>query len=262
MKSSAFRGLVEGPPAYAPRTPWNAWAAAGASMLIFIVATVAAYGAAETLRMLVGLARAPAGATDGMSRPGGMKLLMVWLMSAHVVMIVLTVIAAGAFKGSQREVLAWHRPPRGGLRVYAEALALMLAMLALYNGAVYLIAPHALLADLRLFVNLLHSDAGWLAAPAIGIGAPVSEELLFRGFLLSALAASPIGFRAGAILSTAAWTTLHAGYSAYGLLEVFLVGLYLSWVLWRTGSLWVPLACHAIYNSALLLLLMVLPIKL
>ena len=42
---------------------------------------------------------------------------------------------------------------------------------------------------------------------------------------------------------------MHAGYSTVGIVEVFLIGLFFSWLLWRTGSLRVAIFCHALYNS-------------
>ena len=45
-----------------------------------------------------------------------------------------------------------------------------------------------------------------------------------------------------------------------GLAEVFLIGLYFSWLIKKTGSLRVPLFCHAIYNLSVILLLLVVDI--
>jgi membrane protease YdiL (CAAX protease family) len=36
---------------------------------------------------------------------------------------------------------------------------------------------------------------------------------------------------------------------------VFSIGLLLSWLLWRTGSLWVTIFCHGLYNSLVVLVL-------
>jgi hypothetical protein len=104
-------------------------------------------------------------------------------------------------------------------------------------------------------VDLVRGPNWGLAAAVIGIGAPLSEELLFRGFLLSALAQSRTGFWWAAIVSSALWTALHVGYSAVGILEVFVIGLFFSWLLWRTGSLRVAIFCHAVYNSLIVLAL-------
>lgn len=256
MLERFFPVLTTGPAAYAPRTPWNAWAAAGAAIGAFIVAMIAAYGATVVAGAL--------GLSSGSRGPGAPRDFthaVIWLLAAQTILIVLTIIASGAFGGDWRDVLALH-PPRGSPRVYVEAMALLVLLVGAYNILLLLLAREALLGDLKVFIELAHSPARLVALPAIGIGAPLSEELLFRGFLLSALAASTIGFRHGALLTTAAWTSLHAGYSIFGLLEVFLVGLLFAWMLWRTGSLWVPLFCHAAYNSILMLALMLLPIKL
>jgi len=94
----------------------------------------------------------------------------------------------------------------------------------------------------------------------VGVGAPLAEELLFRGFLLSALARSRLGFWGAAIVCSGLWTALHAGYSLAGVIEVFLIGLYLSWLLWRTGSLRVTLFCHGLYNALVLVVLLNVPL--
>jgi membrane protease YdiL (CAAX protease family) len=50
------------------------------------------------------------------------------------------------------------------------------------------------------------------------------------------------------------------GYSLAGVIEVFLIGIYFSWLLWRTGSLRVALFCHALYNSLIVLVLLNVPL--
>ena len=95
----------------------------------------------------------------------------------------------------------------------------------------------------------------------VGIGAPISEELLFRGFLLSALARWRAGFWPAAIVANVAWTSFHLGYSAAGLLEAFLGGLFFSWLLWRTGSLWLPIIGHAVTNIVFLAVIAVYPFQ-
>jgi membrane protease YdiL (CAAX protease family) len=79
---------------------------------------------------------------------------------------------------------------------------------------------------------------------------------LFRGFLLGALAQTRLGFAGAALISTAAWTALHGGYSPMGLADVFANGLLFCWLLWRTGSLRVVILCHAVYNGAIVLALL------
>src|SRR5262245_60819149 len=130
---------------------------------------------------------------------------------------------------------------------------------AIVSAVQYALLPQDLYADLRPLLQLLSAE--WaLALAVVGLGAPLSEELLFRGFLLSALARSRLGFARGALVTTSLWTALHAGYSLAGILEVFTIGLFFSWLLWRTGSLRVPIVCHALYNALIVLVLRYVPL--
>jgi hypothetical protein len=74
------------------------------------------------------------------------------------------------------------------------------------------------------------------------------------------LARSRLGFWGGALVVSGLWTALHIGYSLAGVIEVFLIGIYFSWLLWRTGSLRVALFCHALYNSLIVLVLRHVPL--
>jgi membrane protease YdiL (CAAX protease family) len=172
----------------------------------------------------------------------------------QVVAIALTLAAASLLGGRPREVLALGHAP-GGWAVYASAILAMAALQVVLAGVQHALLSHDILTDLRPFVGLVTGPDWPLAAAVLGIGAPLSEELLFRGFLLGALARSRLGFWGAAAISTLGWTALHWGYSLAGLAEVFAIGMLLSWLLWRTGSLRVTILCHAVYNSAIVVAL-------
>jgi membrane protease YdiL (CAAX protease family) len=144
--------------------------------------------------------------------------------------------------------------------VYLGALLLMAVLQVIVSALQYSIASRDMIGDLRQFVPLVTGPEWMLALLAVGIGAPLSEELLFRGFLQAALTRSRLGFAGGAVLSSLLWTALHAGYSIPGIIEVFVIGLFFSWLLWRTGSLLVPIVCHALYNSLIVLVLRYVPL--
>jgi len=94
-----------------------------------------------------------------------------------------------------------------------------------------------------------------MGVPVALVGAPFVEELMYRGFLLSALAKSRIGFWGAAIISDAAWTATHAAYQSWDvLLAIFVFGLLLSFLLWRTGSLWTCIFAHMTVNAEALLM--------
>ncbi|MEO1265386.1 MAG: CPBP family intramembrane glutamic endopeptidase [Pseudomonadota bacterium] len=87
------------------------------------------------------------------------------------------------------------------------------------------------------------------------IGAPVSEELLFRGFLLGGLIRFGVGVWLAILISNGLWTGMHAGYSALGLIEVFVAGLFLSAAFLVSRSIWPPIVLHVLFNVAALVVM-------
>ena len=230
---------------YRPQTPWTAPRALLATLAILVAGGVAGVGAFKLVARLAGLESAPA--------DRGFEAI-VWLGMTQVVMVVLTYVASRQFGGQPQRVLALG-PPAGGWRDYAIAMGQLIVGLAAFNALMYFVFKVDLMTDLKPFLEIIRHP-GWLVALlVIGIGAPVSEELLFRGFLQSALSRSRIGFWPGAGIATGMWTALHIGYSLVGLAEVALIGMLFSWVLWRSGSTRVTVVCHAVYNTALALLM-------
>jgi uncharacterized protein len=80
------------------------------------------------------------------------------------------------------------------------------------------------------------------------VAAPLVEELLFRGFLLSAIAWSKIGFWGAAMITNTVWVSLHLSYPWHALFMAFVLGVLLSLALWKTGSLWPCILAHGLYN--------------
>jgi membrane protease YdiL (CAAX protease family) len=236
---SASGGLFWGKPAYVARTAWGPWLA--------VVATLA----------VLGTALVAAGVLAGL-RPGTQNLELV-VLGVWQGLVVLLTLALVAFRGGARDVLALGRP-RGAPGVYLAAVLLLMLLNAAVSVVQYLTFPQYMYTDLRPFVGFMTGPDWLLALLVVGIGAPLSEELLFRGFLLSALAGTRFGFLGAALISTALWTSLHASYTLLGIVEVFLIGLFFCWLLWRTGSLWVAIFCHALYNSLIVVVLRYVPL--
>lgn len=98
----------------------------------------------------------------------------------------------------------------------------------------------------------------WLFAlvfPSIAIGAPLAEELTFRGQLFSALSRTRLGV-AGATLATALmWSLLHVTEPWLSIGLIFVMGLIFGWMMWRFGSLWLTIACHGVWNGFYALLI-------
>jgi membrane protease YdiL (CAAX protease family) len=231
-----------------PRTNWPAWAVLPGGLVIFLLA--AALGVVGSFAMVVILSLDTGTAPVELPH----SVIMAGLYAQQIAMIVATIVFAGFFVSNRAETLAL-RPPRGGWGVLVLSLIPMFGFTGLWTALLMWLRPDVVIGDLRLFGDLLQGNAAIFALIAIGIGAPLSEELLFRGFLFSGLAKSRLGLVGTGILTAVLWTALHVGYSIFGLIEVFAIGLYFSWLLVRTGSLWVPMFCHAVYNTVIGLVL-------
>jgi len=96
------------------------------------------------------------------------------------------------------------------------------------------------------------------------IGAPLSEEILFRGYAFNAIRGTLRSERGGLLLayllSTLLFTLPHALEVTQGtvalLIPLFLIGLALAWLMHRTGSLLPCVIAHAVNNSVGLLALL------
>jgi membrane protease YdiL (CAAX protease family) len=94
------------------------------------------------------------------------------------------------------------------------------------------------------------AGALWLLVIAFCIAAPVSEEILARGFLYRGWSESRIGVAGAIFLSSLFWTSLHMQYDWFFFAEVFSIGLLLGYLRYRTHSTWLTIFLHAANNSA------------
>ena len=79
------------------------------------------------------------------------------------------------------------------------------------------------------------------------------EEFSVRGYLLYTLA-SGIGFWPAAVITSALFLAGHIGNSGenwLGLSDVFIIGIFLCFTLWRTGDLWFAVGMHAVWDWGL-----------
>ena len=247
-----MRAFIRGAPAWQPGSAWAWYWAAPVTLLIFLLAQGAGVG-------LVVLG-SPSSWTSSIGEilsqidPLDMRILL----ASQIATIVLAVLAAYLFGSNPTRQLRLTKP-EGGMRTYLLAVVVMVPILVTLNAIIWTVSPQDALRDFLLFKDMA-KRADWLVpALAICVGAPLSEELLFRGFLLTPLASSRLGYWPAAAIVALLWTLLHLSYSTVGLIEVFTIGIFLSWTLRRTGSLRVPIFCHALYNTFLFLLLRWMP---
>jgi len=244
--------LLAGPAGFRGQTKWPAWAVLPAAFVIFVLAALAGY-------IAIWFYSAVLGADAGIVAPGSTAQMtaavVVWLAAMQLCVVLITYFAAGFFSSDRALTLSLVKP-QGGWGIMFWALPPLFAIALAWTGLLVLWKPEIVAQDLRPFVELMQGDAFWLVMFVICIGAPLSEEILFRGFLFTGLAKTRLGFIGTSLVTTILWTSLHAGYSIFGLVEVLWIGLYFSWLIVRTGSLWVTMFCHAVYNTAVALALL------
>ena len=92
------------------------------------------------------------------------------------------------------------------------------------------------------------SDVGLLVAMAVTavIFAPITEELIFRGYLYPVVKRFTDRWFAS-IFSGVLFGVIH--FNVMGLPMLALMGIILAVIYERSGSLWVPIGCHAAFNA-------------
>ena len=93
-----------------------------------------------------------------------------------------------------------------------------------------------------------------LTFQALALITPFSEELLFRGFVFRGLLPR-VGPYWGMVISATIFSGFHISLGV--LVPIFITGLLLAWLYWRTGSLWASVGAHAGQNALALLATMV-----
>lgn len=123
---------------------------------------------------------------------------------------------------------------------------------AMLSGIVFLL--HAL-GDFQFGAPALSGDAAWkyaLGWALCFLALGVYEESFFRGFFLFILS-HRLGFWYAALLLSAAFAVAHLGNSGenfFGILQVFVIGMFFCLTIRRTGSLWFAIGLHAAWDWA------------
>lgn len=241
--------LWKGPPRYEPQTPWGAAAT--------LVATgVVAVGPAVFALLLIALAGVVGGPDSKLVRSGADFFSLATPAGVAIALLIqaasLALVWLFAGRGGERPAvlrLGGERFPAG---LYLASAGLLIGLTAVLELFLYTTFEIDIFADTAWLREGLNSPLALGTALIAILLAPLWEEFTFRGFLLSALAKTPIGFWGGALISNILWTSLHGIYSWPGLISVFLAGLILSWLTWRTGSIKPAIFAHAVGNMTAL----------
>jgi membrane protease YdiL (CAAX protease family) len=168
-----------------------------------------------------------------------------------IIMIVLTPLALtiGAAAGTIRNRLDWRTEiglQQPALRPALLYGAVFVLLMAVHEALSWWIGGDAAPSDWRA-----RYDGAALALRVVFASSlyPIAEEFFFRGFLLAL-----INRKAGAVIAVLATTTfftaLHSvSGPSLGALQIFADGVFFAIARLRTGSLYVPMACHVVGNT-------------
>ena len=258
---------ILGPQRFQTVSPWGVWAGLSALIGIGLLSIAVAVGSLFVLSLVV-----PGSTADLYScilQSGGSRSAdcSVWLLGLSGLWGI--ALAAGFYglarvrsSGTPQNVLLIRS---SGLLwwQYIAILAGMLAVLYFSEIAISFISG-ASQNDLEQGLDLLKLVAKqggiiqWIVLLlVVAVIAPISEEFAFRGFMFTTLVKTPLGLLGAAVVTSAAWTSLHYSYTWQILLVLFIFGILLAYVVWRTGSIWTGVIVHGLNNfiSAMFLLL-------
>ena len=142
------------------------------------------------------------------------------------------------------DTLALGTPPR---RTMARWLAAMLALVIALDG-LSLALGKPVVPEFQNAVWSSATDKGYLALAVI-VAAPLMEELVFRGFVITGLMNSPLRPAGAVVVAATAWASIHTQYDLYGMVSIFAMGILLGMARVRTGYTLVPMAMHALANA-------------
>jgi membrane protease YdiL (CAAX protease family) len=233
--------LTAGPPRYAPGSPWSSYGALVAAGLIALAPGAVAVAALSLAMPYLGGLRAQD--FISLATPQGVA----FAAATQVMSLLLVWLCAG--KGGRRREVLRLTDARFTVGFYAVAAIILLVVTGLLELLLYKTF------DVDIFADTAFLREGLTSPVAVGtvviavILAPLWEELTFRGFLVSALSKSRLGFWGAALFANVLWTSLHASYSWAGVTSVFVAGLILSWLVWRTGDIKPAIITHAAGNA-------------
>ncbi len=172
-------------------------------------------------------------------------------LAPHLVFVLVACVLGFLSRISFRNRLALHRP-----RLPGSTLLLLCCGMLGVQGCVLALSP--LLGQpsdhLQFLSEMIREPEGGravLVALLVGLVPAFCEELFFRGYVQSRLAA--IWHPGLAILLTAiVFALVHI--DAQHIIAVLPIGLYLGWAAWRSGSVWIAMLLHALNNLGAVLL--------
>jgi membrane protease YdiL (CAAX protease family) len=242
--------LTMTPAEHAPRV-WMFWGTAVWGVVIFAAMFVGQIGAIVYLVWDHGAPMSLASMQDVGREPAALALSVMMGLPTTLAAVWL---AIGIKKATFIDYLALHWPSWKQILFGAVGLILLVVAWETMSRALGREATPGFMAD--LLKSGRDKGAAMLLLIAFAVAAPMSEEVLARGFLYRGWSASFLRVPGAILLSSLVWTVVHLQYDFYFLAEVFTIGLWFGYMRYRANSLWLTIVLHALNNLTAVVLTM------
>ncbi|WP_027553105.1 CPBP family intramembrane glutamic endopeptidase [Bradyrhizobium sp. Cp5.3] len=242
--------LIVPPAEVAPRV-WKFWGTALWGLLIFAAMFVGQVGAIVFLVVLRGLPVDLASIQLVGQEPQALALSVIMGLPATLAAVWLAVRLKGA---SFADYLALRWPSWRQLLFGAVGLVLLVVAWETMSRTLGREATPGFMTD--LLKSGRDKGAAAMLLLAFSVAAPMSEEVLARGFLYRGWSASFLRVPGAILLSSLVWTVVHLQYDMYFLAEVFTIGVWFGYMRYRANSLWLTIVLHALNNMTAVVLTM------
>jgi membrane protease YdiL (CAAX protease family) len=217
---------------------WGYWTTLGWSIVAFLVGQFVGFGVLLLLR---------GGDWDLiLQTPFDGVLVTIFIALSNPVTIGVLAIAVWLARSDLSDYFALKWPAAHDLAFGIGALVVLIAA----GDALLYLTGRDLVTAFQLQSYTTAAAAGWLPAmfAAAIVIAPAGEEAMFRGFLFRGWVRSPRSVWPAIVVISILWAMLHIQYDWTGVLQIFIVGLFLGWMRWRSGSLLLTFLLHALFN--------------
>jgi membrane protease YdiL (CAAX protease family) len=249
---SSFRaGLAR--PLYEPSNP----AGLGWAIAVFVILVAST----QVLLLVFGFGLQALTSFDFGNAKSMLRSVMISLAPAGIVMALVAVLFARIRGGRPRAVLALKLPDLGWAGWLVVTLGFLAFMYVVIAAAVAIFSIDiGSRGEVERAMAELASDRAYpVMVAGVAVGIPLAEELTFRGQIFAALSKTRLGLVGASILTSFLWAIVHITEPWHGVVLIFVMGLVLSTLLVRFGSLWVTFICHGLWNGVYALALLAVP---
>jgi uncharacterized protein len=217
---------------------WGYWATLGWAILAFL--------AGQFAGSVVLLWQRSGAWASLLETPYDGILVTLFIVISNPVTIAVIMLAVWFAHTDQTDYLALKWPHRRDVIV---GVVCLVGLIVICDALLYL-SGRELVTQFQLQSYTTAAAEGWLIPMWLGavIVAPAGEEVMFRGFLFRGWARTERSLWPAVIIISVLWAALHVQYDWTGIAQIFVIGLFLGWMRWRSGSTLLTFFLHALFN--------------